>query len=197
MCQKLIYYNQDACFSRIKAFTEESRWHEVDKFYDPYFYKNEDDFSIAPDDDILIIMLNCGSNWFGHGVLSQFYFNNTEFSYSPEPTSFRMCIWIKNICQKKTPKRNTTLHVPAGTPLSRLLMQSDIIYKLGFVSCNELAAANRVFYAPPKSLPSLPAVPTTFETAEEASAYYEQRFWYNIDDGDSDDDLTPKVRIVN
>jgi len=198
MPQKMIYYNQDVCFSRNRmnsSFDIECSWHEVDKFYHPVFYKNEEAFDIGPDDDVIVIMINCGSHWFGHGTLNHVIFTDDKFCFPAFRASYRLCIWIKNICQQKTPKRNTTIHVPANTPLSKLLTQSEIIYKLGFVSEKELALANHKFFPPPQSVPSLPGGPTTFETSEEAYDYYEHMFNYASSD-DDEDDMTPTVHTL-
>lgn len=207
MAQKLIYYNHNVCFTKKKQSTLD--WTDLDNFYHPYFYKNNELYSISPDDDIIIVLLNCGNHWFGHGLLNKFTFsdeNKFQIQTFDAMDLSRVCIWIKNVAPYHPMiGQAPTLHIPAGTPLSKLLNHKDIVYKLGYITLKELTKTNRVAMLNPgpaaltaeQMLPTPspireysvcsaapPTAPTTYTSAEEA----EDDIYVDADDEHEEDE---------
>ena len=126
--QQVIYYTQTVCYTRMKDNSC------LDQYYDARYYKNDQSFTIEPNEDILLVIRNCGNHWFRHALSyeTRLRENKTSFRLGTGNVPFQQCLWIKN-------SHSTKGHyVEEGTTLSAILSEPEILFKLCHVSVHDL-----------------------------------------------------------
>ena len=115
--QQVILYRQTQCYNRL----EENAC--LTQYYNAQFYENQTSFNIDPNEEVIIVLRNCGQNWFRHAMTYEMQFvENRWIVTSPHP--WQACILIKNHSDR------TALHVEEHSTLAALLEQTEIIHKL-------------------------------------------------------------------
>lgn len=125
--QQVIYYTQTVCYTRMKDNSC------LDQYYDARYYKNDQSFTIEPNEDILLVIRNCGNHWFRHALSyeTRLRENKTSFRITSH-VPFQQCLWIKNISSTKG------FYVEEHTTLSAILSEPEILFKLCHVSVHDL-----------------------------------------------------------
>lgn len=129
--QKVIIYSQSGCFNRAGSQDARSR----DQFYDTLYYQNEHKYSILPNESVLFLLQSCGDNWLRHGLTYEIKFVNNRFTITPNKRPYQLCLYVTNFSEE------STLQVEPNTPLSMILEQSEIMFKLTHLSHDELHKA--------------------------------------------------------
>ena len=125
--QKIVHYNQDICFSRVLG--------NPDQYYDAKFYRSQAAFDINFNEDVIIVLRNCGDSWFRHGMTHEVKLIDGLFTFTGK-CPCQLCLYICNY------SGNAEIHVEAGTPLSYLLAQSEIIFKLVHIPLKDFNVAH-------------------------------------------------------
>lgn len=153
-----------------------------DLYYNPFCYLSDVDYNVNPGDDVIIIMINGDTDWYGHGLLHTVTFKDNTFQMPEQITPNRLCLWLKNVSDK------TTLHVPQYTRLVTLLCQPEILYRVGHINFSDLDEAYRFKQQqqPPEQQQQQQNVNHRFVNDEE----------YDDDDDDDVDDDAQMIRII-
>lgn len=125
--QKIVHYNQDICFGRVLG--------NPDQYYDAKFYRSQVAFDINPNEDVIIVLRNCGDSWFRHGMTHAVKLVDGSFAFTGKCPR-QLCLYIRNYSS------NAEIHVEAGTPLAYLLAQSEIIFKLVHIPLQDFNLAH-------------------------------------------------------
>ena len=125
--QKIVHYNQDICSSRVLG--------NPDQYYDAKFYRSQAAFDINFNEDVIIVLRNCGDSWFRHGMTHEVKLIDGVFTFTGKCPR-QLCLYIRNY------SGNAEIHVEAGTPLSYLLAQSEIIFKLVHIPLKDFNVAH-------------------------------------------------------
>lgn len=112
--QQILYYTHEICFSHVG--------NDGEQYYQPKFYVNNKAFDLEPMEEVVVILENCGANWFRHGILHEMVLVNNRFEFSQQ-SSKQLCLYLRNYSD------HTHIHVEQGTELSSLLNQSEILFK--------------------------------------------------------------------
>lgn len=112
--QQILYYTHELCFSQVGS--------DGEQYYQPKYYLNQKPFDLEPMEDVILILENCGANWFRQGILHEMALVKGRFEFTPQ-SARQLCLYIRNYSD------HAHIHVEAGTELSSLLNQSEIIFK--------------------------------------------------------------------
>lgn len=120
--QKIVVYNQLVCHQKMRDNFNASQ------------YQADTSFVIQPMEDILVLIYNCGNNWFQHGMSFEMRWSKSQQRMLPAGggNRFQMCLWVKNYstqCQVRVTK---------GSKLMDLLDQPDIINKLCHIPVEDM-----------------------------------------------------------
>jgi len=105
----------------------------LDQYYDARYYENDVDFTIGPNEDVILIIRNCGNHWFRHALSYELKYANNRFETTSD-VPHQQCLWIKNISS------TTSLFVEEKTTLSSVLALAEIVFKLCHVATDDLYA---------------------------------------------------------
>lgn len=113
--QQVVLFGSDVCFSQI---TEDG-----DNYYSDAYYKSLSTFRIQPNEDVILILKTCGSYWFRGAVAHDLEFENDRFVLTKKPPR-QIAVLVRNY------STDSYIHVEAGSRLSVLLNQPELLYKL-------------------------------------------------------------------
>lgn len=113
--QQILFYTHEICFSHAGP--------DGEQYYEPRFYRNKETFHLEPNEDAILVLKNCGPNWFRQGILHNMDYVNGRFEFAPQPAQ-QLCLYIRNYSDQ------AYIEVERGTELSALLQQSEIIFKI-------------------------------------------------------------------
>lgn len=112
--QQIQYYTHEICFSHID--------NDGEQYYQPKFYLNQKAFDLEPMESVILVLENCGANWFRQGMLQDMVHVNGRFEFA-KTSAKQLCLYVQNYSSF------AHIQVEQGTELSSLLNQSEIIYK--------------------------------------------------------------------
>lgn len=171
--QKIVHYNQDLCFSRTTGFPEQ--------FFKPQYYVSAVAFEMDPQEEIIVVLQQCGDSWFRQGVAHELGLIDGKFSLVNRGP-FQLCLSLRNFSDY------ATILVGVGTPLTRLLAQNEILYQLTVIPVQTLWRVHQA-----NSFLKTEKVPVTASTDNNTIDEAEEG---EIQDSDDDDNLMYYVRIV-
>lgn len=112
--QQIQYYAHEHCFAHEN---------DADQYHQLKFYRNQKTFNLEPMEDVILVLTNCGANWFRQGVLHDMVYVNGRFEFA-KTSSKQLCLYIRNYSDQ------ACIHVEAGSQMSSLLNRPEIIYKM-------------------------------------------------------------------
>jgi hypothetical protein len=163
--QKIIYYHHQNDIA-----PQPTSFHLFLDLY-PNLISNKTSYMINPNEDIIIALANYSSYWFYHEPLFEINYKNKEF-FMNNNVQKQVCIWIKNVSD------SISMFVEENTPLSLVLYQPEIIFRVCIISKEELSTAAIHFFVAPTP-PSTPAIQNQTVTSSTV---------ITLDDIDEEDD---------
>lgn len=121
--QKIVHYNQDICFSRMAD--------TPDQFYCPAYYKSAIDFEMDPQEEIIVVLQQCGDAWFRQGIAHEMAVTNGKFCLANRGP-FQLALTLRNFSD------HATILVEEGSSLFWLLNCNEIIFKLIIIPVHTL-----------------------------------------------------------
>lgn len=113
--QQIVYYTHEICFSHVGD--------DGEQFYAPKFYISQQAFNLEPMEDVVLVLENCGADWFRQGICHDMILNNGKWEFGKNSPK-QLCLYIRNYSDQ------ARIHVEQGTELSSLLNQMEIIFKV-------------------------------------------------------------------
>jgi hypothetical protein len=165
--QKIIYYHHQNDIA-----PQPTSFHLFLDLY-PNLISNKTSYMINPNEDIIIALANYSSYWFYHEPLFEINYKNKEFFMNNNQEK-QVCIWIKNVSD------SISMFVEENTPLSLVLYQPEIIFRVCIISKEELSTAAIHFFVAPTP-PSTPAPAIQNQTVTSSTVI-------TLDDIDEEDD---------
>lgn len=110
--QQILHYN--ICF------LEEAAGSQT---YRPTFYVNERAYELEPLADAILVLNNCGANWFCKGIVHEMEFQANRYTYADKSPK-HLCLYIRNYSDQ------VRIQVEQGAELSSLLSNQKILYDL-------------------------------------------------------------------
>lgn len=126
--QQIQYYAHELCFAHEK---------EADQYHQLKFYRNQKAFNLEPMEDVILVLTNCGANWFRQGILHDMVYVNGKFEFA-QTSSKQLCLYIRNYSDQ------AHIQVEKGSQMSSLLNRPEIIYKMVSLPRNFLCPSRGV-----------------------------------------------------
>jgi len=90
---------------------------------DAQFYFNQRPFIIQPQEEVIIIIRNCGNHWLAHG-LTYLMRNVNQHFYLMNERPYQQALLLKNS------SKQFQVEVPPQTPLTTVLLVPEIYYRV-------------------------------------------------------------------
>jgi len=106
--------------------------------YQPISYSATCRFILEPNQDIIILLRQCGNYWFRSGVVHEVIFDENTFKFGNNVPS-QLAIWVRNYSEFGR------VNVEEGSTLQHLLNLPEIIYKIVSITLEDLNIAQTYF----------------------------------------------------